>query len=60
MNVNSKIKKRFRDKIPRNRNSVKYNTLNLKLPRKLIFSGNFRLNTVNFLTDSRLFSCVTN
>ena len=34
--------------IPRKRNSVAYNNLNLTIPRRLNFSGHFHLNTALF------------
>ena len=49
MNKISKIIKYIRRKTPRIRNSVGCNPLNLTIPRRLIFSGHFHLNTTFFL-----------
>lgn len=51
MNVNSiilKFLKLLGGKIPRIRNSVIYNTLNLTIPRKFKLSGHFHLNTLHY------------
>jgi len=48
MNVNSKIKEKFREKKQKSRNLVGLNPLNLSIPRKITISGHFRLNTVHF------------
>ena len=56
MNASSKILEIKLGEIPRIRNSIGSNHLNLTIPRKLTFSGHFHLNTLTFTHKSQGFA----